>query len=163
MPPGPKPKPTETKRRENVSKRPLPAVVKVAGAHADLEPPADLPPDGLALWSEVVTALRDVGIVDGVDRPALTLLCVQWARAEQARRVLASEGLFALGSMGQITEHPALAIERAAAALWIRFAEQYALTAAGRARLGLAALQARSLAEELREALGESSERSPST
>jgi len=62
----------------------------------------------------------------------------------------------ALGSTGQVTEHPLLASERNAASLVLRAGEHYAVTPVARARLGLAALQGRSLQRELDDELGPS-------
>lgn len=148
------PKTTEEKRRAgNPGKRPLPEPFKVEGEYAELVAPASLYGDALEFWNDIVPSLKEVGVIDGIDRHSLEHMCVLLARAKQMRRVLDEDGAFALGSMGQIVAHPAVAIEQAAVALWLRFAEQYALTPAGRARLGLAALKARSLSEELRAAL----------
>lgn len=132
---GRKPKPTEQKRREgNAGKRKLPEPVQIAPV-SGLARPDDLPAEALQLWDDIVDRLHGAGILDLVDRPALTALCVQWARAERARKVLAQEGFFTIGSMGQLVEHPALSIERQAHALFLRFAEHYGLTAAARARI----------------------------
>jgi P27 family predicted phage terminase small subunit len=98
-------------------------------------PPADLPPEALEFWSDTVDLLCNTGIVHMADRSALIALSVQWARAERARKVLFEEGYFALGSMGQIVEHPALAIERSAHAMFLRFAEQYGLTPIAREKI----------------------------
>jgi P27 family predicted phage terminase small subunit len=133
---GRKPKPLEQKRREgNPGKRKLGQPVKIrAGAP---EKPKNLPPAGSALWDEIVAVLHTARVADAIDAPALTALCVQWARAEQARAALRKDGIFALGSTGQLTEHPALGIERAAHGMFLRFAEQYGLTAAARSRIAL--------------------------
>jgi len=93
--------------------------------------------------------LADVDVAQRVDAPALAALCIQWARAKQARRILAEEGLLALGSKGQLVEHPALAIERSAHALFLRFAEQYGLTAAARARIAATTVVARAVKAHL--------------
>jgi P27 family predicted phage terminase small subunit len=133
---GRKPKHPEQKRREgNLSKEKLPEGPLVIGGMEAPPPPGSLPPEAQALWQEVVTRLHQVGVVDVVDGAALQAMCVQWARAERARAVIAEEGMFALGSTGQLVEHPALAVERAAHAMFLRFAEQYGLTAAARARI----------------------------
>lgn len=142
---GRKPKPIEQKRREgNPGKRKLPEPLPLVPAKAELLPcPADLPADGKRLWEEVVPRLAAIGILNEVDRAALESLCVQWARGVAARRVLARQGQFALGSTGQLVEHPALGIERASAALFLRFCEQYGLTAAARARIAADVTSAR--------------------
>ena len=100
-------------------------------------------PTGRQLWVEIVPLLDQQGIVDVVDRAALTVLCTLWARRCQAAAVLAEQGMFVLGSTGQPVEHPALAIERHADALFLRYCEQYGLTAVARARLATHARQPR--------------------
>lgn len=60
----------------------------------------------------------------------------------------------ALGSTGQLVEHPMVATERAAASLLLRFASEYAMTPVARARLGIAVLEGRSIAKELEEDIG---------
>lgn len=62
--------------------------------------------------------------------------------------------LVALGSTGQLVEHPLLATERAAAALVARFAAAFGLTPADRAALGLAILEGRTMKRELDEDIG---------
>jgi P27 family predicted phage terminase small subunit len=134
---GPKPKPIEQRRREgNPSNRKLPT--EVALRETGIAKPADLPAAASKLWDDVVPVLEEARVLNRIDTAALTALCVQWHRAEQARQVLAAEGLFALGSTGQVTEHPALAVERQAHMMFIRFAEQFGITPVARARIAAA-------------------------
>lgn len=118
------------------------------------EPPAHLPDAAKAFWRETVLQLVEIGMVDRVDIPALEMLSVQYARICSIREVIDEVGFFARGSTGQITEHPALKIEREATALFLKLAEHYGLTPIARARLGLAEVHRRSLAAELDGALG---------
>lgn len=60
----------------------------------------------------------------------------------------------ALGSTGQLVEHPMVATERAAASLLLRFAADYAMTPVARARLGIAVLEGRSIQKELEDDIG---------
>lgn len=154
---GRKPKPVETRRREgNPGRRPLPEPVRVDGRTVSPpEPPDHLPEDARAAWDRIVPALCNIGLLDGIDAFALEAMCVQWARAQQAGRVVAEQGHITLGSTGQLVEHPALGIERQAQQMFLRFAEHYALTPVARTRLGLAELQRRSLADEMARALGD--------
>lgn len=155
MPPGRKPKSAEQRRAEgNPGKRPLPEPVIVAGRPDAMAMPEHLPPAAAEAWDEIVPTLGRLGILDGVDKPALEAMCTQYARARQAGKVVAAQGHLARGSAGQIREHPSLGTERAAHAMFLRFAEHYALTPVSRVRLGLAELHRRSLAEEMAEALG---------
>jgi P27 family predicted phage terminase small subunit len=137
--PGRKPKPVEQRRREgNAGKRNLPARVDLGGAGIPSEAPPDFPPAARELWAELVPALNQHGVLNRVDAAAMAALCLQWARGVAARQVIDDPqdgGLFALGSMGQIVEHPALGIERAAHAAFLRFAEHYGITPVARARI----------------------------
>jgi P27 family predicted phage terminase small subunit len=155
---GRKPTPTEKRVLEgNPQKRPLPEVLLVAGRPELQEfavPPDYLPLDAQEFWRDSVVRLVDVGIIDRVDYPALEQLAVQYARIRQAQRVIREEGLFTLGSVGQIREHPALKIEREATTLFMKMAEHFALTPIARTRLGLAELHRRTLADEMGSALG---------
>jgi P27 family predicted phage terminase small subunit len=153
---GRKPKPVEVKIREgNPGKRPLPEPVRVGGVPASLEPPDDLPQTAKDWWNEAVPILAKVGILDTVDRAALEMMATQYARAKQASRVIAEHGHLARGSTGQLVEHPSLATERAAAQMFLRMAEQYALTPVARTRLGIAELERISLQQEIESSLGE--------
>lgn len=62
--------------------------------------------------------------------------------------------LVALGSTGQLTEHPLLATERAAATLVLRFAARFGLTPSDRAALGLQILEGRTMKKELDDEIG---------
>lgn len=155
---GRKPMPIEQRVKEgNTQHRPLPAPVLVSGrpALSELEePPAHLPVEAKAFWRDSVQRLIEVGIVDRVDVPVLEQLSTQYARIRQAQRVLAEDGHFVRGSVGQLREHPAMKIEREATLLFLRIAEHYALTPIARTRLGLAELHRRSLTAEMEEGLG---------
>lgn len=62
--------------------------------------------------------------------------------------------LVALGSTGQLTEHPLVQTERQAASLLLRFAGRFGLTPADRATLGLALVEGTQRAAELDQVLG---------
>lgn len=155
---GRKPKPVEQRIREgNIEKTPLPEPLLVSGRPRmdELrEPPDYLPEEAKDFWRDSVTQLINVGIVDRVDVPVLEQLAVQYARIRQAQRVLAEQGHYVRGSVGQLRPHPALKIEQDATSLFLKMAEHYALTPVARTRLGLAELHRRSLAEELGQGLG---------
>jgi P27 family predicted phage terminase small subunit len=155
---GRKPKPVEQKQLEgNPGKRPLPEPLLVAGrpnVNELDEPPEHLPKEAKDFWRDSVTRLIEVGIIDRVDVPVLEQMAVQYARIRQAQRVLAVDGHFVPGSVGQLREHPALKVEKEATTLFLKMAEHYALTPIARTRLGLAELHKRTLAKELQEGLG---------
>jgi P27 family predicted phage terminase small subunit len=134
----------------------MPAKVEVGGPPRELpQPPEDMPEDARKVWEVTVPRLAAIGLLDVVDSFALEAMCTQWARAKQAGRVLAEQGMVTLGSTGQLVEHPALASERQAHQMFLRLAEQYALTPVARTRLGLAELKARSIANEVQGALSD--------
>ena len=156
---GRKPKPVEQRRLEggrDVSHRTVAEPMLVAGRpmHEFDEPPADLPLDGREFWQVTVSRLIDVGMLDLVDEVALRMLATQYARWCQAGRVVAIDGHFVRGSVGQLREHPAIKIEREAHGLYVKTAEQFGLTPMARTRLGLAELHRRSLHSEMDRALG---------
>jgi P27 family predicted phage terminase small subunit len=103
------------------------------------EKPHDLPADASALWDSVVPILYDNGAADAVDGAVLEILVTQYARMKQAQRIVAEQGPLSLGHAGNLREHPALGIERNAAALVLKIAEMVGLSPVGRARLGIAA------------------------
>lgn len=160
MPPrGRPPKPREQRVAEgNPGKRPLPQVVKFPNHYlqlADLEEPPDhLGDTAKAWWREAVPVIYELGILEKVDLPMLEFAATQYQRARQAARVIEKQGVIATGSTGQFKEHPMLETERKAQAAYMRFVEQFAGTPQARIRLGLAALEARSLQEELKAGLG---------
>ncbi|MBB4663170.1 phage terminase small subunit P27 family [Conexibacter arvalis] len=119
-----------------------------------VDPPEHLPKDAQEFWREVVPQLASIGMVDRIDKVVLELLCTQYARARQAQRVVTEDGHFALGAAGQIKEHPAVKIEREATIVFLRLCEQVGIGPVARARLGLASLHGRALANEMDSAFG---------
>jgi len=157
---GRKPKPVEQRIREgNPQRTPLPEPMLVAGRPPEddpmLEVPEDMPADGKEAWNAVVPTLAEVGLLDRVDRLMLQAMCVQWARARQAGKVIAKQGHLIRGAGGHIREHPSLRTERDSYAAFSRFAEQFALSPVARTRLGLAEIHRRTLKAEFDSALGE--------
>lgn len=154
------PTPVENRIREgNPQKRKMPEPLLVAGRVNDVEnefePPEDMPEAGKQAWRTVVPELAAVGLLDHVDKLALEMMCIQYARMKQVGKVIARQGHLVRGAGGTLREHPSLKTEREAAGLFFRVAEQYALTPVARTRLGLAELHRRALKDEFNSALGE--------
>lgn len=147
---GRKPKPTEVRVREgNPGKRPLPDPVAVGGRPKEIpDPPDGLDEDAKDLWREAIPAIWEIGVMDTIDMPALEIMCTAYGRVVQARRIIAKQGVLSRGSTGQLTEHPALATERASMSLFLKYAEHFALTPIARTRLGLAQLDAQNALEQ---------------
>lgn len=164
---GRKPKPAELAILEgNPGKRQLPQPVVIGGRPTPeelAEPPAEveLDSDARNFWVLTVPRLARAGVVDLVDIPALAALATQYARMIQARRVVASEGHFAKGSMGQLVEHPALKIERNATKAFQSLSEQFGITPVARVRLGKAELERQSLADALGDSIPQSDDLVP--
>lgn len=159
---GRRPKPAELRRleagggeRSPVSHRAVPEPIVVQGREP-LTMPGGLPRDAEDAWHAIVPPLERIGLLDGIDAIALEAMCVQYARAKQAGRIVAEQGPLTTGSTGQIVEHPAVAIERNAAAMFFRYAESYGLTPTARTRLGLTELKRRTMADELSDRIGRS-------
>jgi P27 family predicted phage terminase small subunit len=135
----------------------LPQPVSIGGRPDRLpEPPDYLEEDGLHFWEVAVPALHELNVLDIVDRPALEMAATAYERFQQARRVIKAQGVLARGRNGEIVPHPAVRIEREAQATFLRFAEQFGLTASARARLGIAILQGQEMLSKAMESeLGE--------
>lgn len=141
---GPAPKPAEIRRREaatggTLSQHAVPEIV-VPGGRPTVAPPAPRhlrDPYALELWNELSIGLHELGVLGNLDLPMLAALCIQYARLRRAQDVVDQEGMFALGSMGQVVAHPALKMEREATRLLLSLAAEYGLTPSARARLGL--------------------------
>jgi phage terminase small subunit len=63
-------------------------------------------------------------------------------------------GLVALGSTGQIVEHPLVGIQRAAATLFLRFAQEFGATTLARTRISLGKSMGRKIDSDLDRELG---------
>lgn len=164
------PVPLEVRKRQGgtsdrngaVSHRPVPEPVRTQTLPPDAESldlPGWVPAEGRVFARGVMRELADAGILDRVDRAAVAACAVCWARFCRAVEAVNAEGMVVLGSGGQIVESPMLAVERHERVLLLRYLEQFGLTPSARARLGLAAVQARSLQQELNATLGEKKRR----
>lgn len=213
-----------TKKRGEVSHRPVPEVVTVERVldASDLRPPADLDDRGKQIWLELVGLLHEADLLDRVDLAAIRLAVVQYVQHDLAYSAV-SEGLddvdefverldasaallvakrtriaqairrddpvstseidsllkaevrlanareavrlrqkgipVALGSTGQVVEHPMVQTGRAAAALFLRFAGEFGATPLARTRIALGKAAGRRLEADLEDALGKGRKR----
>lgn len=144
-------------RKGTVSHRPIPPVVEFSPKITRVpDPPEELAEEGRALWRQVVPWLVEVNAVQQVDLPAIFAMCVSWQTAERARKVLDEQGWFILGSVGQMTAHPAVAIMQGAHDRFLRFAQDFGLTTTARTRLGLMDVQKKSIQQDMDWTLGPS-------
>jgi len=152
------PKPPHLKLgNANGPKEKIPEAITIGGRPDRLpQPPDYLNEDGKRFWEIAVPALHDLNVLDIVDRPTLEMAATAYERFHQARRVLQVHGVLTRRPSGEIVPHPAVRIEREAQATFLRFAEQFGLTASARARLGIAILQGQEMLSKAMETeLGE--------
>ena len=119
-----------------------------------MKPPDHLSKVGKDFWNEIVPSLIEVGIVDRIDAAVIEQMATQFSRIREAQAIIKQHGLTSFGHAGQLTVHPAVKIEREATTLFLKLAEQYALTPVARTRLGLAELHRRSMKQEMDERIG---------
>lgn len=156
---GRKPKPAELKK-QHPRKEKVPLPVLVAGrTNGMIDPPEDLPEEAREYWNDFVVKLDEAGILDQIDLPAATMMCVSYALFERARQDVEEFGMYALGSMGQVVTAPAVSIMLTNAQTYLRFAEQFAATPSARARLGLEGAKKRKLDVEMNRLLGPNNRR----
>jgi P27 family predicted phage terminase small subunit len=159
---GPAPKPVEQQLRAgNPGHRKLPDVVLMGGRPVPVEwatPPDALPDAGKVWWSETVPILCESGLLDRADLSIVELAALMWARIVQSRRVLAQDGHFTTGSVGQLKEHPSLKVERESVREYRRLAMELGIGPLGRTNLGLGIMQGRRMMADLDAALGGSAD-----
>lgn len=98
-------------------------------------PPSWIPREARAEWRRVVPALDRIGMLSKVDRAALTSYCLAWSRMRNAQADIDERGLFVTSIRGAECANPAVAVQKEAAQQVMRFAAEFGLTPAARARL----------------------------
>jgi P27 family predicted phage terminase small subunit len=127
------------------------------------EPPDDMPEEGVELWEDVLPWLVQVNVIQTIDLPSFTQMCRVFATAERARKVVDEQGYFALGSGGQISEHPAMKVLQTSQMMFLRHAGEFGMTTMARTRLGLMDVQRRSIQQDMDWTLGPSTRRDADT
>jgi len=117
--------------------------------------PPSLTPAMKTAWRTLVAALREAGTLSAIDAGTLEACAVFWGRAREARAIIAREGFVHRGDRG-LVQHPAVKVERESWNSFRLLAEQFGLSPAARARLGLVELRRDSAARELEEEIGRS-------
>lgn len=97
--------------------------------------PASLPPAGKRLWKSLVPELERLQLLTKIDDATLEGGCLNYARANQARAIIAKQGLTIVTLNGFVLPHPAVAIERNSWTAWLRFASSFGLTPASRSAI----------------------------
>lgn len=99
--------------------------------------PASLPPAGKRLWKSLVPELERLHLLTKIDDATLEGACLNYARALQARTIIAKQGLTIVTDKGFVLPHPAVGIERNSWAAWLRFASTFGLTPASRSSINI--------------------------
>ncbi len=73
------------------------------------KPPEHLSPRAQALWTDIVTTFE---MSDAAPLELLRRACEASDRADEARDVLAREGLVVVDRHGQVKAHPCISVER---------------------------------------------------
>ena len=139
--------------------RPVAEPVMLSARFDPLElplPPADMPEEGKQLWQEVLPWLVQVNVIQTIDLPIFHQMCRVYATVLRNQKVLDEQGYFALGSGGQITDHPAVKVLQTAQMMFLRFAAEFGMTTMARTRLGLMDTQRRSIQQDMDWTLGPS-------
>jgi P27 family predicted phage terminase small subunit len=157
------PRPREERIREGKTRN-LPEPVRVTGRAelADvLLPPAHLSRDAKAWWEDVTPVLAEAGLLERVDAYVLAMAAEAWGDVMACDRVIREKGLFAMGSVGNVVPGPWMKVRRDAMLLFERYVNHLALSPVARTRLGLAGLQAASIAQAMDRELGPSDPQQP--
>jgi P27 family predicted phage terminase small subunit len=149
--PGPPPKPIELKRRlGNPGKRALPApkTVLPVAVGGTPKPPSGLKRQGKAAW-ERLWSVGAAWLSPTTDLEIVTRLCQAYDERAYLRGVVALQGYFTAGSMGQTVVHPAVKEVRALEAAILAMEARCGFTPSDRSRLGMAEVQRVSKLDEI--------------
>jgi P27 family predicted phage terminase small subunit len=144
---GPPPTPTYLRLlRGNPGRRPVKPEPQPETVVDVPDPPPFLSGFAADEWCVVAEQLLRLGMLTKVDQPALAAYCwsyAQWRTAAELVAKMASndpvmQGLLVKGADGDARRNPLIRIARDAASDMLRFAAEFGLTAAARARLGAA-------------------------
>jgi P27 family predicted phage terminase small subunit len=105
------------------------------------QPPSWLSREARAEWRRVVPSLEALDILKPQDRAALSVYCECWSTFVAAVRQYRAEGMTLTNpDSGRIHTHPAVSIANAAARQFLRYAQEFGLTASAEHRLNSANL-----------------------
>lgn len=132
---GPKPKPTELKRRTgNPGKRPLndsepkPTV-------SEAEPPHWLTKEARAVWDGLAPKLAAVGLLTELDEGVLARYCTEWCIWQAARKKVNRHGVLIETSNGNIVQNPAVGVMHTADKILRSVEAEFGMTPASRSRV----------------------------
>ena len=97
------------------------------------QPPAHLSVEAKKFWREI----NSLFVLEVQDQRRLEIACTSLDRAAQARSAIAKDGATFADRFGQIRPHPAVAIERDAAKLYLQAIRQMGVDVEGANSVGL--------------------------
>jgi P27 family predicted phage terminase small subunit len=106
---------------------------------SDCRPPAILKDEARAEWDRVAPLLQRLGLLKSIDREVLVVYCVAVADFRWAIETIRKQGRIAFARNGKRCAHPALLIQRQAAATIHRVSAEFGMTPAARAGLDITA------------------------
>jgi P27 family predicted phage terminase small subunit len=141
----PRPKPAHLKLLEgNPGRRPIPNEPRPEPCELPEAPPY-LTADARKEWDHVATQLHRLGLLTEIDVASLAAYCQaygRWITAERAIAAMAERDLLTGGLMikttnGNAIQNPLIGTSNKAASDMVRYASEFGLTPAARARLAL--------------------------
>jgi P27 family predicted phage terminase small subunit len=139
---GRKPKPTAQHKREGTFRHDRHANRASTPAGVP-SPPEALCDEAAVEWKRVVSLLAAAGLVAQLDRAALALYCQAWGDYWAAKAIVDDEGWTAVGSTGNVIEHPAVKAMQRSWAQCLQAAREFGMTPSARASIKMPAREAR--------------------
>jgi len=113
----------------------LPPESQIQYPDGETTPPDWLSVNATAKWNELAPLLSDQGLLQTVDRDALSVYCDSYADVLAANAILARDGIVQENGRGGYTAHPAQTVKNHATAKMKVLALEFGLTPAARSRV----------------------------
>lgn len=133
--PGRKPLPTHLKAIKGTTRasrrnrdEPMPAA-------DNIEMPEGMSADARMQWSQVLTQLKDAGVLTNVDVPALRLYCEAFARWKLAHERIAKEGPVVKSRNGFAVQSPYLHVANKSFDQMLKILTEFGMTPSSRSRV----------------------------
>ena len=97
--------------------------------------PQDIEPEAKEYMKSVCNMLTDNGVMEDVDKAALTMLARNYSMFIKATKQLEKEGLTVTSDRGNIAQHPLVKVARDAQNSAVKLMEKFGLTVKDRSRL----------------------------
>lgn len=143
---GRKPKPTVLKVLSgNPGKRPLNEKEPKPDIMEPRKPYGVMPKRALKIWNELAPQLLELGVLTVIDGPAFALLCIHWAIAIEASKLVREaeeelgQGIITEDDRGRERKHRALQVLRDATREFKSLGAEFGLTPSSRSRLEIEA------------------------